>query len=450
VIGYEDIEYASQTDVGVRRSHNQDAYAAMPASDPEQWRGRGHVFLVADGMGAHAVGELASKLAADSIPHIYSKHSREGPVSALRKAFIETNLSIHTRGQQNREFEGMGTTATAVLLRPEGAWIGHVGDSRAYRVREGRIEQLSFDHSLIWELARRQRKDPSELQGIPSNVIVRSLGPEPLVQVDVEGPHPVRPGDYFVLCSDGLSGPVSDREIGAIVSALPPAEACRFLVHLANLQGGPDNITAIVVRVGKPEAGLESVNGKKPPQVQRDVSKPPLAEALGHKLKRVWPFALLFLGIALSSLAITLTFHELPDLGKVPFLLATAALIAGLVGLIVQTRQEKARNPLETYIPRTKIYRQTPCPIDHGLVERMAHAVTELDERVREKNWQADWDKCKAERELAEENRERGDYLEAFRGFCRAMMTLMNAVQQQRAKEEMFRPLWDTPERRAE
>src|SRR5437762_11519719 len=177
VIGFDRIEFASQTDVGIRRSHNQDAHASHLASDETQWQGRGHIFLVADGMGAHAVGELASKLAVDIIPHTYTKHAQEGPAPALRKAFVEANLSIHARGQQNREFEGMGTTATALLVRPEGAWIGHVGDSRAYRVRDGKIEQLSFDHSLVWELARRQRKDPGELQGIPSNVIVRSLGP---------------------------------------------------------------------------------------------------------------------------------------------------------------------------------------------------------------------------------------------------------------------------------
>src|ERR1041385_8124152 len=144
----------------------------------------------------------------------------------------------------------MGTTGTALVIRPEGAWVGHVGDSRAYRIRGGLIEQLSFDHSLLWELARRQRKSPEELTGIPANVIVRSLGPEATVQVDVEGPHPLEQGDVFLLCSDGLSGQVNDRVIGAVVTALPPEEAVRFLVHMANLQGGPDNTTVIVVRVG--------------------------------------------------------------------------------------------------------------------------------------------------------------------------------------------------------
>ena len=108
------------------------------------------------------------------------------------------------------------------------------------------------------KLARRQGVKPEALQGIPSNVIVRSLGPEPLVQVDIEGPHAIEPGDVYVLCSDGLSGPVSDREIGAVVSALSPKEACRFLIDLANLQGGPDNITVIVARVlgdGEPRIG---------------------------------------------------------------------------------------------------------------------------------------------------------------------------------------------------
>src|SRR5213078_2540000 len=129
-----------------------------------------------------------------------------GAAPALERAVVEANQVIHTRGQQNAEFKGMGTTGTALVLREDGALVGHVGDSRAYRVRGGVIEQLSFDHSLLWELARRQRKHPDELTGIPPNVIVRSLGPEASVQVDVEGPHPLEAGDVFLLCSDGLSG----------------------------------------------------------------------------------------------------------------------------------------------------------------------------------------------------------------------------------------------------
>src|SRR5262249_11599609 len=230
------------------------------------------------------VGEKASELAASIIPHTYHKHAQQGPVPALRKAFSEANASIHSRGQANREFEGMGTTGTALVLRSEGAWLAHVGDSRAYPIREGQIEQLTFDHSLVWVYARQQRIDPASVQNIPSNVIVRSLGPEPLVQVDIEGPHPVQDGDIYVLCSDGLSGPVSDQEIGAVASTLPPEEACRFLVDLANLRGGPDNITVVIVRVGTPGDG----DGKSVRAVRR-----------GKGLLQIipWPILALFLGI---------------------------------------------------------------------------------------------------------------------------------------------------------
>src|ERR1700722_10241049 len=232
---FDQIEHASLTDVGVRRNHNQDDLAVHLASDETQWEQRGHLFLVADGMGAHAVGEKASEQAASVVPHIYHKHLQEGPPSALRKAFVEANASIHACGQQNREFQGMGTTCSALLLRPEGAWIAHVGDSRVYRIRAGWIEQLTYDHSLVWEYARLKKMDPADVVDIPSNVIHRCLGPEPLVQVDVEGPHPVQPGDCYLICSDGLSGQVSDHEMGAVVSTHTPTEACRFLFYLANL-----------------------------------------------------------------------------------------------------------------------------------------------------------------------------------------------------------------------
>jgi protein phosphatase len=425
----DNIEFASLTDVGIRRSHNQDNFAVLPAKDEAQWHERGHMFLVADGMGAHAVGELASKLAVDSVPHIYSKHAHEGPAVALRKAFVETNLSIHTRGQQNREFAGMGTTGTALALRPDGAWIGHVGDSRVYRVRDGRIEQLSFDHSLVWELARRQRCSPDELQGIPPNVIVRSLGPEPLVQVDVEGPHPVRKGDIFVLCSDGLSGPVTDREIGAVATALPPAEACRFLVDLANLQGGPDNITVLVARVDYDSEPDPSANGR-------------AGGALTTWSQRLPPpLPALVFGIALALGAILLTMLELPF--AVPaFLLGAAAIALGLAGLFVQANQEKTPRAGDT-TTQAKIHRQAECAIDVPLLHRLSKAEQVLEERIRDRNWEADWDTCRRHHDLAEQHLQEGELPDAFREYCRAMRTLTEALHRQRNKEEVFQPVWD-------
>jgi protein phosphatase len=242
---------AAATDTGMRRSNNQDSHAIVRASTPEAWRQRGHLFMVADGMGAHAVGELASKMACDNIPFNYNKTRTGTPAEAITKAYREVGSLIHARASANRDFQGMGTTCTTLLLFPEGAVVAHVGDSRAYRIRKGRIDQLSFDHSMVWELMRRKLLPPDEANiAIPKNVITRSLGPDPNVEVDIEGPLAVEPNDIYLLCSDGLSGPVSDPELGAFAENFHPKDACRYLVNLANLRGGLDNITVVLLRLG--------------------------------------------------------------------------------------------------------------------------------------------------------------------------------------------------------
>jgi len=207
------VSHHTRTDVGVKRSHNQDALVVGRAPNKDAWRVRGDLYVVADGMGAHAVGELASKLAVDTIRLSYTKSRGITSEDALKRAIVEANATIHERGQQNREFEGMGTTATALILGPEGAIVGHVGDSRCYRIRGELIEQISYDHSLVWEVARRQNVQPEDVKSVPKNIIIRSLGPEAQVNVDVNGPYKVLDGDRFLLCTDGLSGQVTDREI---------------------------------------------------------------------------------------------------------------------------------------------------------------------------------------------------------------------------------------------
>ena len=431
VTGFDNIEHASLTDVGFRRSHNQDSHAILLASEEEQWRSQGHLFLVADGMGAHAVGEMASELAAGVIPHAYHKQARQtSPAQALRKSFIEANSSIHHRGQRNKEFEGMGTTSTALLLRPEGVWIGHVGDSRAYRVRDGVIEQLSFDHSLVWEYARRQRVDPDQVQGIPSNVIVRSLGPEPLVQVDVEGPHPWQEGDVYMLCSDGLSGPVSDNEIGAVASVLPPAEACRFLVDLANLRGGPDNITVMILRIGAASETRKSAAG---PSVMRSV--------IGLI---PWPLIALFFGLILAAWAGWLMLIRESG-GAIAFGFGAAAIIAGLVGLIAQAVREKRSADVEDDAEPRKlqVYSQSSCRIDGGLLDRLVRAVASLRQHISDKEWAADCVTCDTHQAEGAKYLAKGDLSSAFREYCRSMRPLTETLQRQRNKEESFKPVWD-------
>lgn len=426
--GYDKIEHASMTDVGIRRSHNQDAHATLLATDEDQWRGRGHVFMVADGMGAHAVGEMASDMAVSIVPHTYHKHTHQGPAPALRKAFVEANASIHARGQQNREFEGMGTTSTALVIRPEGAWLGHVGDSRAYRIRDNRMEQLTFDHSLVWELARRQGVDPDTLRGIPSNVIVRSLGPEPLVQVDVEGPHPLKEGDIFLICSDGLSGQLTDSEMGAIASALPPAEACRFLVNMANMRGGPDNITVVIIRVGA------IVNTVKP---EKDAGKSALARI-------PWPFHCLTLGILLAAVAVFLLMENLKIAGVLSMVLAALSIIAGLIGLYLQHQRDMRLEDSEAeFSAKPRTYRQVTCPIEKPLVEKLARAETNLKTQIETKSWDVDWQSYKEHHNLAEKHVEQNNLAGAFREYCRAMTPLLDTLHKQRGKGEEFRPFWD-------
>jgi serine/threonine protein phosphatase PrpC len=448
VIGFNEIEYASHTDVGIRRSHNQDAYAVMPAKDDEHWQQVGHVFLVADGMGGHAVGELAAKIAVDNIPHIFSKYAQEGAIAALRHAFVETNSIINTRGEQNREFKSMGTTGIALVLRPEGAWVGHVGDSRAYRVRAGVIEQLSFDHSFLWEIARRQGKNPDELIGIPANRIMRSLGPEGHVDVDVEGPHPLERGDVYLLCSDGLSGQVNDRTIGAVVSVLPPKEASQFLVHLANMQGGPDNITVIVVRVG----GEPKLS---PSDSQTDVVFPASDgnesgvvtrfSMVMHSLARVpWAFLQLALGIALAGFAIA--FAMVDQVGAmIAFIVAVLSILGGVLTLTVQHIRETRRSRSKPDERVLQVYRQTVCPFDAALCERIIQSSKALEEEIRQKLWQYDVKGYEQHAKAAAQHFKQQHFREAFREQCLAMLLLMDTVHLYRNKHEGFKPVWDRP-----
>lgn len=257
------LHYAVISDVGMRRDNNQDAYAAIFASDYTGWlqHNKPLLLMVADGMGAHAAGELASKLAVDGIPHVYQKYSQLSAPEALQKAVQETNAEVHRRGQANADFTNMGTTVSVLLLLPQGALVGHIGDSRIYRLRRGTLHQLTFDHSLVWEMRRNNQlpKDAELANAIPKNVITRSLGPYPQVEADIEGPLPLEPNDVFLLCTDGLTGKVTDSELAGILNHLDPPRAASLLVDLANLRGGPDNITVIVAKVGDQRMSTSAV-----------------------------------------------------------------------------------------------------------------------------------------------------------------------------------------------
>src|SRR5690606_36327610 len=148
-----------------------------------------------------------------------------------------------------------GTTCSSLLLLPQGAVVGHVGDSRVYRLRGDQLEQLTFDHSMAWEVEAATGGaglSPEACAAIPKNVITRSLGPNEKREVYAEGPVPLEMGDTVLLCSDGASGPVTDDEFALILGALEPNQAAQMIVDLANLRGGPDNITVIVAKITDP------------------------------------------------------------------------------------------------------------------------------------------------------------------------------------------------------
>jgi serine/threonine protein phosphatase PrpC len=342
---------AAATDTGMRRSNNQDSHSIVRASKAETWRHRGHLFLVADGMGAHAVGELASKLACDNIPHNYVKAKSGTPTEAITKAFKEVGALIHGKATANRDFQGMGTTSSSLILLPDGVLIAHVGDSRVYRVRQGRIDQLTFDHSLAWELVRRNHLSAEQAtKTVPRNVITRSLGPDPNVEVDIEGPLPVEPGDVYLLCSDGLSGPVEDPELGAFAGNFHPADACRFLLHLANLRGGHDNITVLIARVGPWTE----------PEGEDEVPKAVDGQAVNGK-KGGW----------------------------------IKGLASGLLG-----PKKSATPAVEEHL-----YRSCDCPISEELIDRLAEQVRAGQQSAIEQTWAVEWPKLAALRRRSEKMR---------------------------------------------
>ena len=242
------IETASLTDVGMRRASNQDAFGGLVAASGAR------LLIVADGMGGHAGGATASRVAIETIEEVVGR-STDAPETVLRMALEAANRRVHEEAQKDASLSGMGTTGVALLFQPDGsAWVAHVGDSRAYRLRDGSLEQLTPDHSLVAELERRGMITAEEAQVHPRrNEVLRSIGVEPEVDVDVAQVD-ARPGDQYLLCSDGLSGVVRDEEIAAELLRAPPEVAARRLVDAANERGGPDNITVQIARVPDPEA----------------------------------------------------------------------------------------------------------------------------------------------------------------------------------------------------
>jgi protein phosphatase len=231
-------ESAGRTDPGRVRRRNEDSFVLDPP-----------LFAVADGMGGAQAGEVASRLTAAAFRE-YHEADRLAPDERLQAIIQEANRRIYERARSDAGVSGMGTTVTAALLTGGRVTLGHVGDSRAYRIRDGELEQLTDDHSLVGDLMRSGRLTPEEAEAHPQrSVITRALGTDPDVDVDTMSVE-AAPGDVFLLCSDGLTTMVGDDDILGILAAAPSLDdAARELVRAANTGGGEDNVTVVLFRV---------------------------------------------------------------------------------------------------------------------------------------------------------------------------------------------------------
>src|SRR4051794_39616546 len=231
-------EQAFRTDTGRQRSANEDSFFV-----------RSPIFVVADGMGGAQAGEVASKAAADAFDRDLPSSS---PEAFLRETIEAANREIHELARDDPSRAGMGTTITAVIVDAEGeaVAIGHVGDSRAYRLRGGKLERLTRDHSLVEEMRRKGQLTEEQAEDHPQrSIITRALGPEPEVEVDLQTV-PVQSGDVFLICSDGLTTMLDDEHVARLLMRASSMDsAVRALVDEANRAGGRDNITVVAFRL---------------------------------------------------------------------------------------------------------------------------------------------------------------------------------------------------------
>ena len=249
------VRFSGATDVGRKRAHNEDAIHL-----PDSLR----LAIVADGMGGHASGEVASGLAVETIVDYYSRTADHQPITwpykvdrdlradinRMTTSVLLANLEIFERAQREAQCKGMGTTVIASYFLDDTVVIGHVGDSRVYRLRDGMMTQLTEDHSLINDYIKMKRVTAEEAESWPhKNVIVRALGMKDTVQVDIISENP-RIGDCYLMCSDGLSGMLSDGQMTHLLRSQPDLDrAVDELIAGANDEGGIDNITVVLARI---------------------------------------------------------------------------------------------------------------------------------------------------------------------------------------------------------
>ena len=419
---------AARTDVGMRRTNNQDSHSVVPAQTAERFQSRGHLYIVADGMGAHAAGELASSMATELIAMNYFRDGISDAKDSLHVAVSVANDEIYQRGQQNPEFHNMGTTASSLALLPQGAVIAHVGDSRIYRLRRGILEQLTFDHSLVWEVQASGQVHPDSAlgQALPKNVITRSLGPNAEVQIDVEGPFDVLNDDLFLLCSDGLSGQVDDVEIATLLDCLPEKLAAEVLVDLANLRGGPDNTTIVITRVTDNQL-FQSAPAESTSKPTREPGALWGTIAAGVTAAFCFVAAIVFLVLGETNWVI------IALLGAILTGVITGTSYADLKKRSKQKPQSGGDG--NSRVPKAfggnAPYRRYLSKPDRNLFDSLGNTVKELRDAAELKNWLMDWKQINQLQKEGEEAMEIGDGKSAIAFQAKAIIETMHQLREQ-------------------
>jgi len=243
------VTIAAKTDLGRVRENNEDKYEFFIAEDEATLASRGQVFLVCDGMGGHAAGQIASELACKTFIDVYLHHPSSDPAIAMSSGVQAANRFVVDVGRAVPSRKGMGTTLSGLVLLQDQAYVVQVGDSRIYRLRNGELLMLTHDHTWVDEAIRAGMLKPEEAETHPyKHVLTRAIGAEGDVKPDIEI-FDLKQGDIFMLCSDGLVNHVHDDAIGEILRTKSPSEAAWTLVGQALLGGGSDNTTVMVVRI---------------------------------------------------------------------------------------------------------------------------------------------------------------------------------------------------------
>jgi PPM family protein phosphatase len=245
------VELASLSDIGCQRENNEDQYAYWEPVADEEFARKGRLAIVADGMGGHEGGQEASRIAVEAIQEVFAETSDADIRSLLLVGFQTAHERILQYAEGHPELHGMGTTATAIVLLDHQLYYAHVGDSRLYMVRGASISRVTHDHSYVGRLVQNGVISAEEAETHPQrHILTAALGAGAEVSPEIpQDPIELQKGDLLVLCTDGLWSLLSENEIQSIVAFNEPPEACRALIQLTKDRGGPDNITAQVLRI---------------------------------------------------------------------------------------------------------------------------------------------------------------------------------------------------------